>query len=308
VTLAVRATVVSFSHELLVELFRTRGELAPTLLRLCKGMVIDHERAEQRSIDLSQVMPTEYRADAVVVLHDRRDAIVAAVIVEVQLNVDRDKERTWPVYVTALHHKLACPVVLVVVTPSDDVARWARQPIEIGHPGLCLVPVVVELKNVPRVVDPAQVQAIPELGVLSAMANPDLEVATTALDAASRLPEDRAKLCWDVILAALPPSVRKALEAQMQGYVYQSEFARKYYSQGHEKGLEEGLEQGLSQGLRRAVLALVRARLHVVTSEEEAMIDAVRDARALSELLDALVRATSTLEVRAALDAARSGG
>jgi hypothetical protein len=320
----VRTAVVSFSHELLVELFRTRGELAPTLLRLCKGIAFDHERAEQRSIDLSQVVSTEYRADAVVVLHDHRDAIVAAVIVEVQLNIDRDKERTWPVYVAALHHKLACPVILVVVTPSQTVARWASRPIHLGHPGLALEPVVIELASVPRVTDPAQVHAVPELGVLSTMAHPDIEVATTALSAVSLLPEDRAQLYLDVILAALPRAVGKELEAQMRGYVYQSEFARKYYSQGLEEGrslgvqegrslgvqegrslgVQEGRSLGQAGGLRSAVLALIRTKVGVVTGDDEAAVAAMRDERVLIDLIEALGRATGGAEIRAALAAA----
>lgn len=231
----------------------------------------DHDRAEQRSIDLSQVVSTEYRADAVVVLHDRSNA-------------------------TAQHHKLACPVVLIVLTPSRKVGRWARRPIHLGHPGFRLRPVVMELQHVPRFVDPAEIQKIPELAVLSAMANPDLEVATAALSVVSVLPEDRARLYLDVILAALPPSVRKALEARMQGYVYKSEFARKYYS------------QGLEEGLRSAVVALIRAKLDAVTREDEAAIEAVHDERALTELIGVLVRTTSAKKVRAALAAARTGG
>jgi flagellar biosynthesis/type III secretory pathway protein FliH len=163
--------------------------------------------------------------------------------------------------------------------------------------------VVIELKNVPRVVDPAEVQGIPELGVLSAMANPDLEVATTAVSAISVLPEDRGKLYLDVILAVLPPSVRKALE--MQGYMYQSEFARKYYSQGREEGHSRGLEEGHARGLRSAVLALVRAKLGVVTSDDEAAVEALRDEQALTHLIGVLARATSALEIRTALTAAR---
>jgi hypothetical protein len=126
---------VAFPHELLVEMFRTRGELAPALLELCSELELAHARVEQRSIDLSQVASTEYRADAVVVLWDRDDAITAAVVVEVQLRIDHDKEASWPVYVTALRARLGCRVVLLVVVPSAQVASWARTPIEIGLPG-----------------------------------------------------------------------------------------------------------------------------------------------------------------------------
>ena len=288
--------MVSFSHEFLVELFRNHGELAATLLRFCTGMVFEHERTEQRSIDLSQVVSTEYRADAVVELQDGSNTTVAAVIVEVQLKVDHDKEGTWPVYVTALHHKLACPVVLIVVTPSGSVADWARRPIHLGHPGFTLTPVVMELKDVPRIIDPEEAQKLPELAVLSAMANPDLEVVLAALSVISPLPEERARLYWDVIWMALPPSVRKALETHMQGYVYQSEFARKYISQGREEGREEGL--------RRAVLAIVRAKLGEVTADDEAAIAAVTGEHALAALIDALMQITDAPEVRAAMRAA----
>jgi hypothetical protein len=303
-TLAPRAIVVSFSHELLVDFFRVRGELAPTLLRLCKGIVLDHTGAAQTSIDLSQVASTEYRADAVVVLRDASDAAVAALIVEVQLGIDPDKKRTWPVYVTTLHHKLDCPGLLVVVTPSERVARWASQPIPIGHPGFCLEPIVIELHSVPRVVEPTLLQALPELGVLSTLANPDFDVAIPALSAASGLPEDRAKLYCDVIMAALPLSIREALEAQMQGYVYQSEFARRYVAEGRSQGLEEGR----LQGLRRAVLACLRLKLPVVSSDDEAVLAATTDEHALDELLHALLRATSESEVRTALAASCNRG
>ncbi len=38
---------------------------------------------------------------------------------------------------------------------------------------------------------------------------------------------------------ALPEAIRRILEARMQGYEYQSDFARKYYGQGREEGRQE---------------------------------------------------------------------
>jgi hypothetical protein len=113
--------VPSFRHEMLVDMFRTQSELAPTLLRLCAGLTLDHARAEPSSIDLSQVASTEYRADAVVVLRDRAGAAVAAIVIEVQLRADAHKRRSWPVYLAALHAKHSCPVVLLVLAPDP---RW----------------------------------------------------------------------------------------------------------------------------------------------------------------------------------------
>lgn len=302
-----RGPVVSFSHELLVELFRNGGDLAPLLLRRCIGMVIDHDSVEHRSIDLSQVVSTEYRADAVVMLRDRAGAAVAAIIVEIQLGVDRHKERTWPVYVAALYHKLDCPVILLVVTPSPAVAAWARRPIQLGHPGFALAPLVIELREVPRTVDPVEVQKLPELGVLSAMANPDLEVVSAAMSVVSGLPEDRARLYLDVILAALPPPLRKALDMEGQLYErFKGELARIFYAQGLEVGHEEGFEEGQMRGLRSAVLALVRTKLDAVSREDEAAIEAICDENVLTELIGTLGRATSAAEVRAALTTAHT--
>jgi hypothetical protein len=141
--------VPSFRHEILVDLFRADGELAVELLRSRAGLAVDHARVEHGSSDLSQVVPAEYRADAVLVLRDRSDRPVTGVVVEVQRHVDRDKRRSWPVYVTALRAKLDCAVVLVVIAPDPDVAAWARQPIELGHPGFRLEPVVISFEDVP---------------------------------------------------------------------------------------------------------------------------------------------------------------
>lgn len=293
--------MVSFSHEFLVELFRARGDLAPALLRRQDaGLVIDHNRVEQRSIDLSQVVPTEYRADAVVVLCDRGNAVVQAVIIEVQLDIDRNKERSWPVYVTALHHKLGCPVVLVVVTPNPKVARWARRPIEIGHPGLRLVPVVVELDNVPRIADPAQARSLPELAMLSALVHRDAEAFAAAQSAISGLPEDRYRLYWDMIQTALPPSLRKAPD--MEGPRDEGYYER---WKGEIEHLRRQVERELN--LKLAVIALMVVSLGEISDEDVAEIEAIRHEEALTALIRVLTRAPGASEIRAAVAAARKG-
>jgi hypothetical protein len=244
----------------------------------------------------SQVAPTEYRADAVVTLRDAAGRAVAGVIVEVQRQPDRDKLRTWPVYVTALRAKLDCAVVLLVIAPDPEVAVWTQRPIELGHPGFQLTPVVVGFDDVPRVRDRAAASRLPELAVLSVLAHPELEIAEVALEAISRLPEDQAQLYFDVILTALPAAHRQILEAQMQAYEYQSEFARKYYGQG--------LDEGREQGLRVAAVALARTKLCELSAGDLAAIDRVSDQHALTELITSLGQARDGVEARAALDRA----
>jgi hypothetical protein len=290
----------SFAHEILVDLFRECGPLAPELLGRCAGIAIEHSRVEHRSIDLSQVVSTDYRADNVIVLHGRSGRAITGVIVEVQLRKDRDKLRAWPVYVAALRARLRCPAVLLVVTRKPAVARWARQTIELGHPGFRLTPLVISFADVPRITDRDAASLLPQLAVLSVMAHPQLEIAEVAIEAISQLPEDLLRLYTDVILKALPAELRRILEARMiKGYQYQSDFARKYYGQGLEEGRQEGRER-----LQAAVVALARTKLKTVSDDDLARIAAITDLRVLTELVTSLGQAHSAHKARVALDRA----
>jgi hypothetical protein len=302
--------VPSFRHELLVELFRNRGELACALLNEL-GVSFDHDRVVLGSVDLSQVAPTTYHADAVVELLNRSGQRVAAVIVEVQLRPDAGKLYTWPHYVAGLHARLKCPVVLLVVAPDAKVAAWARREITIG-PGFSFTPKVMGMAELPRITEVEIAQRLPELAVLSAMAHPEVGVATTTIEALSTLPEAQNRLYFDVVMSALPRLLRQALEAQMEGYEYQSEFARKYYNQGREEGRHEGREEGRHEGreegrhegLQRAVISIAHAKLAVVTVEDEAAIRAIHEEEALEALIRTLVSAVGAIEARVILDRA----
>src|SRR5262249_10476263 len=108
------------------------------------------------------------------------------------------------------------------------------------------------------------------------------------------LSEDNQKLYWDMILSGLPRLVRQVLEARMKGHVYQSDFARKYYSEGLEEGLvkgreegrEGGREEGREDGLRRAIIALVCARLPELRDELERRLRGQPEARLVQIITD----------------------
>ena len=286
----------SFSHELLVELFRNDGLLAVELLRRCAGITLAHARVAVGSIDLSQVAPTEYRADAVVVLLDHDDRPAAGVIVEVQRSIERDKALTWPAYVATLRAKLACAALLLVIAPDPAVASWARRPIDLGHPGFRLTPIVIGFEEVPWVRDRDAALRLPELAVLSVLAHPELEIAELAIAAIAKLPADQARLYLDVIMMALPAALRQILEARMQGYEYQSDFARKYYGQGRE------------EGLRAAALALARTKLEPLSDDDLTAIEGLSDQAVLTVLITSLGQARNLSEARVALSRALASG
>jgi hypothetical protein len=276
----------SVEHEALVELFRNRGELAAALLDGHARVAYAHHHVEQASIDLSQVVSTEYRADAVTLLRDARNAAVAAIIVEVQLSIDRDKEYSWPVYVPALRARHRCPAVLLVIAPDPAVARWARSSIELGHPGFCLKPVVIEFAEMPRVTNGAEAQRVPELAVLSTIAHGDSSIAQAAIGAIEGLPEDQKRLYLDLIARKMSSGKHSKAETHV---------ALTPGQQIIRKGLDERIRE---EHLGDAVLEVLAAKGYVATDDESEAINGWGAGPLLTELLGPLLRATTMDEIR----------
>lgn len=232
--------------------------------------------------EFGDVTPTEYRADAVVVL-TAGEAPVLAVVVEVQLRRDRDKRWSWPVYLTTLRARLRCPVVLLVVCVDSSTATWCAEPIDVG-PCARVVPVVLGPDRVPVVTDADRAAEAPELAVLSAMAHgsdPDREQVLDALvGALSHVDRERAGLYSDVVLAALPAAARRYLEAMMSTgtWEWQSDYAR---------GL---VAEGRTEGEARALLAVLDARGVEVPEEARERITTCTDL----DQLDGWVRRAAT--------------
>lgn len=241
-------------HEGLLLLFRNRPELAPELLRDVLGLQLPQwTEARVESAELTEVVPTEYRADLVVLLLEGKPCF--AIVVEVQLSRNEDKRKSWPLYLTSLRSRVGCPTALLIVAPDATMARWCAQPIELGHPGFVLQPLVMGPDAIPVILDEQVAREDPELAVLSAMAHGHEEVgasiAHTVLAAVAGLDAERVRLYVDLAMASLSEAARTALEALMHRgtYEYQSEFARKYVAQGREQGLHEGERAALLEVL-----------------------------------------------------------
>jgi hypothetical protein len=125
--------VPTLEHNALVEMFRENPELAPHFLTLLFHVdVPPHASVVVVESSLDQLIPVEFRADLVLELRDTNGAFVLAIVLEVQREKDRDKEYSWPVYVTVVRAKKRCPTVVFVVAPDAEVATWAAQPIDLG--------------------------------------------------------------------------------------------------------------------------------------------------------------------------------
>ncbi len=302
----------SYLHETLVEMFRDRPELAAQLLAGPLGVdVPEYHEVRLSTTDLTEVVPTEYRADLVILLN-RDDATVLALVVEVQLRTDLRKRQVWPAYVAVLHARLCCPVVLLVVCPTSTVSAWCGRPIVVGNPGLVLTPVVLGPDTVPVVTDPATARANPELAILSAMAHgpgPDRAEVLAVLPAALGVVDPaHARLYADIVIAALPAAARNHLEALVKsllGYEYQTEFVQRWAAADEARrladeeaaraaGMAEGLAEGVAQGLAEGVAQGV-AQGEV--SGQAAALLMVLDARGLAIPDQARTRITGCTDV-----------
>ena len=290
----------SMLHEGLLLLFQNRPMLAPELLRDVLGVTLPaFTEARVDSAELTEVVPTEYRADLVVLLLDGRP--VFAIVVEVQLARDPDKRRTWPVYLSNLRARLDCPTALLVVTADEATATWAGQPIDLGHPGFVLRPLVMGPGSVPVVTDEQEARAAPERAVLSAMAHGreaiGWDVARAVLGALPGLETDRARLYFDLVGGSLNEAARTAFEALMRGnYEYQTDFARKYYGQGK----TEGKAEGKAEAAREDIYEVLDARGLQLSPEHRQRIATCEDLAQLKAWLRAAVTASSVEQLLAA--------
>lgn len=127
-----------------------------------------------------------------------------------------------------------------------------------------------------------------------------------AIVASQRVAAEKQKLYVDVVLGALNVLARRELEAMMEKYEYQSEFARKFIalgrSEGRHEGRAEGRQEGRGEGLVEAVLQLAEVRLGALPAGLEARLRGHADPAQLKRLIAEIGMAADSDAVRAALE------
>jgi hypothetical protein len=128
-----------------------------------------------------------------------------------------------------------------------------------------------------------------------------LNLHARVLPAIQGLDDDRVRFYYDLVYNSLNEAARRALEAMMKGYEYQSDFAKKYVAQGRAEGLTEGLNKGLAEGRTKeaahAVLTVLQARGLVVPDAARERILAQKDTERLERWLKKAVVAPSVAAV-----------
>ncbi|WP_437666945.1 hypothetical protein [Sorangium sp. So ce1182] len=177
------------------------------------------------------------------------------------------------------------------MTIDPEIARWCSRPIDTGHPGWILTPLVLGPEGVPVVTDAGQATAAPEVVVLSAMAHGQGDAAEAIgvafLAAAAGLDQERRAMYGDLVLSSLNAAARRTLEAMMKaGYEFQSEFARSYVAKGK---IEAKAQAVLAVLEARAIEVPAEVRERVLASTDLAELDRwIRRAAVISDARELL--------------------
>jgi len=300
-------------HEGVIALVRDNPAFAASLLReLLQVEVPPFDEARLTEATLTQLVPVEYHADAVVlfdIIYDRNQPVFGTIF-EVQLERKERKRYTWPLYAVAARARYECPFIVIAVTPDPGVAQWASQPIDLGD-GVMFRPHVIGPEGIPQVTDRDRAVREPQLAVLSVVAHGGGEVETAvsiaraAVGAVMQLPEEQRLLYSALIEKALSEAARKALDMEPQIVKFFSDAQRRSYDEGEAKGKAEGKAEGEAKGKAEgeakgkaeALLMFLRRRALVLTEEQRQQIVTCIDLAALDRWLDRAFSVTSVNEL-----------
>jgi len=276
-------------HAVIVDLFRARPALVPFLLRLLGIRVPDSGEATIVESTFPVAVP-DYHVDLVVDLSETSMAHRMVVLLEVQLAVDDDKPYRWLLYQAAAQDRHRSDVLVLVVAPDLPVATWARRSRPLGPHGT-YAPVVLGPAEIPKQSSAEELESVPELAVLSALAHgrergADEALLVTAAQALLRIRPDQAEMYADLLCSRLGEAMQRALEGVMgiNGEPL-SEYFRNHYRQGlaegEAKGLAEGEAKGLAEGeamgLAEALFGVLEARGIIPTDGDRRLIEGCRD-------------------------------
>ena len=169
-------------------------------------------------------------------------------------------------------------------------ATWAAQQLPFAMETGWLQPLVVGPDAIPRITDPEQARADPELGVMSALAHGNGDggeaVVMATFDGLGQLSGDLAMLYHDVVIRRLSVARRRALEVAMKqfGREFSSDFARKYVGEGRHQ-----------EAVRLILRQLVR-RCGMIGPELQAQLETL-DVERLESLAEDLLDFTSVTDL-----------
>lgn len=290
----------SFLHEGLLTLVRDWPEFTAELLERFLDVKVPHfTEARITEATLNELVPVEYRADAVVLFVDGHPVFGA--IVEAQLQRDARKRYTWPLYAVAARARYECPFVVIVVTPDEDTATWASEPIDLSGSVFYRVHTIGPA-GIPVVDSVDRARREPQLAVLSAMAHGkgDTKTATAVAIAASTavlgLPEEQRVVYLALIYSALGAAARKGFKSMHPNQRLVKllmETEGNFMYDAH----QELRAAAAVESTAKALLTVLAARKLAVTDAQRLRITECTDADVLDRWLDRAVTVTTVDQV-----------
>jgi hypothetical protein len=307
----------SRKHRSLVKLLTESPELFVDLVRRCFGFQIPDGLELLPGPETARVLASERIADGAMVVRRRGGSIVEAFVLEVQMQLDREKRKAWAHYVVGTWTRLGCPATLVVVTLSKRVARWAAEPVDIGRGQMVLVPLVVGPEQIPAEMSLEEARAWPEKLALSVIAHGhkrgSLRLGRTALEVARMLVASgnyQSRVLADLIVGFVNEGVRKIVEAEMfiDGEEWFSDVGiriakreakerAKERAEGRAEGEAKGRAEARVEGLQEALWLVLGTRGLRPTAAQRARIERCRSHERLEKWLQRAVLATDVTAI-----------
>jgi hypothetical protein len=294
----------SINHDGPIEVIRNNPGMTADLVRLVTPVPIpsqDRVRVDLGSVDASNIVPDEFKADIVTVIRDRvTGKPLLLVVIEPQGRRDKEKRFSWPAYLANLRAAHECDsAVLIVICWQAAEAEKCREAIPMGHPGFVLVPIVIgpgdgrELNG-----------ASPWLTVLAGSMGA-LDLATDAgqravLDAIrdTRSSTPVTRTLTAIILGVAPDdAARSALEALMMVKEYKNDFFDRAEAQGQAKGEAEGKARGMAEAKAEVLIKIFGARGVALTGEQADRVASCADVGQLDVWVDRVLAGSPADEV-----------
>ncbi|WP_051703782.1 DUF4351 domain-containing protein [Glycomyces sp. NRRL B-16210] len=193
------------------------------------------------------------------------DRSVFALLFEVQRGDDDRKRYTWLDYIASARSRLRCPVALVVLTFDASTARWAAGPIDTGHPGLVLRPLVLGPDNIPVITDPAEGRENVSFALLSLIAHGHGERGAEVMRAYYETIRGFDRTLWsryaEYALNALQGEQFMSLQEMiMSDTALPNTYRLGLFGEKYREGLAEGRLEGRTEGEASMLLRILEAR------------------------------------------------
>ena len=282
---------VSSEHEALHRIFQHGPALfARAMARALDIKMTGPRRMAELNVDLTETRPIERRADSVL-----RAELMAGdpegdfiLIIESQTDPDDSRRKSWPYYIAFVASKYDCDVVLLVVCSKAATARWAREPIRIGRPGLtCLTvtPVVLGPDNMPAITSVEEAASDLPFAVLSALIHSRGPQAGGILETlAAALTTTDAGIAAD--LAEFTEAGLGDTPGQQIWRALMATETFPFVSEMRAKGRAEGEAIGEAKGEAKAVLRVLQRRKVAIDDMSRQRIESCTDLKTLETWLD----------------------